>query len=115
MGKLSQEQFKFFGQALEHNMARAKKGDGDVFAQRLFVLRHLTAPGETLVHPENPYGGEGHDLMKGNEYVLPHVRYLILTNTRWSQSSLLFPQALCLSSKFTVSVHRSGFTALLFR
>jgi hypothetical protein len=44
MRKLTREQYMFFGQSLEHNIHHAAERDADVFAQRLFVLRHLAVP-----------------------------------------------------------------------
>lgn len=74
MRKLTHEQYKFFGQSLENNISRVKEEDNDVFAQRIFVLRRLTAPDATPATSQSAYadlsGFKGDDLLVSNQYVV---------------------------------------------
>ena len=98
--QLTSEQYQFFGRALEHNMSRAKPGESDVFAQRLFVLRHLThpsgghAPTQEHTHTDSSQEGfQGHEMMHANVYA-PPVRRSVCANASLQRSVSVILQAL---------------------
>lgn len=59
MGRLSHEQFEAFGSALKVNLDATSEAEQQVFAQRVYVLKHLAhdRPGEAATLPsEDPTG-----------------------------------------------------------
>lgn len=63
MGRLSHKQFELFGTALRENLNDASEAEQQVFAQRIYVLKHLAhGPGAAAAPPAPGEGGAGVEL-----------------------------------------------------